>query len=120
MRDNPVVLDAINEPHESSLRYSVVIPVYSNAAFIPQLIAALTSLNEQLGGGMEAVFVVDGSPDESAALLLKQAPAAPFRSQVLLHSRNFGAFAAIRSGFLSARGDYVAPWPRICRNRSSW
>lgn len=108
MRDNPVVLDAINEPHESSLLYSVVIPVYTNAAFIPQLIAALTSLNEQLGGGMEAVFVVDGSPDESAALLLKQAPAAPFRSQVLLHSRNFGAFAAIRSGFLSARGDYVA------------
>ena len=35
-------------------------------------------------------------------------PGAPFASQLLSLSRNFGSFAAIRSGLQAARGDYFA------------
>ena len=52
------------------------------------------------------VFVVDGSPDNSYALLSQLLPQAPYPSQLLLHSRNFGSFAAIRTGFQAAHGDH--------------
>jgi len=88
--------------------YSVVIPVYKNYDSLPQVIARLEWLQENLDGVLEAVFVVDGSPDESALLLRQLLPQSSLQSQLICHSRNFGSFAAIRTGFLAARGDYVA------------
>src|SRR5687768_789127 len=92
--------------------FSVVIPVYKNADFIPQLIAEFTSIHadvaEKYRMTTEFVFVVDDSPDESFALLQTALPRVPFRSQLLLHARNFGSFAAIRTGLRAAKGDYFA------------
>ena len=56
---------------------------------------------------MEIVFVVDGSPDGSLLLLRRLLPDASVASQVVSHSRNFGAFPAIRTGLAVARGDYI-------------
>ncbi len=90
--------------------YSVIVPVYKNADFIPELIGALseiqTLVESRFAMPLEVVFVVDGSPDESAAILEARLAAAPFRSQLLLHARNFGSFAAIRSGLKAAAGPY--------------
>ena len=90
--------------------FSVVIPVYRNAESIPDLIVALSELALQVTRDfectIEVVFVVDGCPDNSYNLLSQALPAAPFSSQLLLHSRNFGSFAAIRSGLQVARGEY--------------
>jgi polyisoprenyl-phosphate glycosyltransferase len=83
---------------------SVIVPVYQNAENIDELIAALTRLNQQLGGSLEAVFVVDGSPDDSHLRLQLALAQRPFRAQLLLLSRNFGSFAAIRAGLAAARG----------------
>ena len=47
------------------MKYSVIIPVYKNEASIERLIDALTALNRSLSNELEAVFVVDGSPDDS-------------------------------------------------------
>lgn len=88
--------------------YSVVIPVYKNYASLPQVIERLEWLQKELDGPLEAVFVVDGSPDESALLLRTLLPASTLQSQLICHSRNFGSFAAIRTGFLEARGAYIA------------
>src|SRR5690606_19060946 len=55
---------------------SVVVPVYGNARSIPKLLDALRGLALQVDGGFEAVFVVDGSPDESHALLREALPSA--------------------------------------------
>lgn len=88
--------------------YSVVIPVYKNFESLPQVIERLEWLQTQLDAPLEAVFVVDGSPDESARRLRDLLPHSSLRSQLICHSRNFGSFAAIRTGFLSAQGDYVA------------
>lgn len=90
------------------MNYSVVIPVYRNAESIDRLLAALRDLNVSLGGRLETVFVVDGSPDRSYELLQNAMPALPFRAQLLAHSRNFGSFAAIRTGLSAATGEFFA------------
>jgi polyisoprenyl-phosphate glycosyltransferase len=92
--------------------FSVVIPVYRNAEFVPMLVAEFTRIDrmvrERFHMDAEFVFVVDGSPDDSHAQLAAALPVAPFRSQLVCHARNFGSFAAIRTGLHAARGEYFA------------
>lgn len=88
------------------MKFSVVIPVYKNEASIPRLLEALSNMSRQLDGEMEAVFVVDGSPDQSFGLLRAALNRLEFPAQLLAHSRNFGSFPAIRTGLAAARGDY--------------
>lgn len=88
------------------MKYSLVIPVYMNEASIPRLLEAVTSMSQALAGELEAVFVVDGSPDASFERLREAIDGLPFAAQLLAHSRNFGSFAAIRTGLQAARGDY--------------
>lgn len=77
---------------------SLVIPVYKNEGSIPDLLAAVASIHERLGGRMQAVFVVDGSPDRCYELLRDALPQQTFPARLALLSRNFGSFAAIRAG----------------------
>ncbi|MEY2936504.1 MAG: hypothetical protein RL033_7253 [Pseudomonadota bacterium] len=88
--------------------HSLVIPVYNNADTLPQLLPACEGLARELGGDLEVVFVVDGSPDASHRLLREQLPQARFTSRLVLLSRNFGSFAAIREGLGAAGGRYFA------------
>ena len=87
--------------------FSIVIPVYGNEENIPSLIARLSELMSELPADTEVVFVVDGSPDGSYAALAAALPKAKFRSQLLQHSRNFGSFAAIRTGLAAAKGKSI-------------
>jgi glycosyltransferase involved in cell wall biosynthesis len=87
---------------------SLVVPVYGNEGSIGPLLEAIAGIARRAGGGFEAVFVVDGSPDRSYALLHEQLPRAGFPARLLTLSRNFGAFAAIRAGLEAARGQVVA------------
>lgn len=87
---------------------SVVVPVYKNADSLVDLVERLCGLNRELKGGLEAVFVIDGSPDSSFARLSELLPKSGLKAQLLLLSRNFGSFAAIRAGLAAARGDYFA------------
>ena len=86
---------------------SLVVPVYRNAAGIPDLLEAVEGVAGSVEGPFEAVFVVDGSPDDSLLLLARDLPKAGFDSRLLSLSRNFGAFSAIRSGLEAAGGDVV-------------
>lgn len=91
--------------------FSLIIPVYRNEQSLDDLLLELTKLSAQMrathNSAMEVVFVVDGSPDNCYEVLKARLPAAAFSSQLLLHSRNFGSFAAIRSGLGVARGEYM-------------
>jgi len=87
---------------------SLIVPVYRNEESIDDLVEALADLDRAMDGDFEAVLVVDGSPDRCAALLAERLPRAPFKSQLLLLSRNFGSFAAIRAGLAHARGELFA------------
>lgn len=99
LRSDPTPTDAIT--------YSVVVPVYGNEATLAVLIDRLSEVAARLDAPMEAVFVVDGSPDASLLVLRRLLPDAAIPSQVVVHSRNFGSFAAIRTGLAAARGEYL-------------
>ena len=86
----------------------MIVPVYKNEGSIPALIERLAEMNRELGGELEAVFVVDGSPDRSYLVLKERLAGAGFRSQLVALSRNFGSFAAIRQGLALAQGPYFA------------
>lgn len=88
--------------------FTVVIPVYRNEGSIPEVLACLEDLNRNMDGELEAVFVVDGSPDSSLELLRQQLPEAEFTSQLILLSRNFGSFPAILAGLEHGCGAHFA------------
>ena len=87
---------------------SIVVPVYRNESCIPNLLKAIEFLHEKLNGQMEVLFIVDGSPDCSYALLRAALPEKLFQSQLILLSRNFGSFQAIRVGLQLGNGDRFA------------
>ena len=87
---------------------SLIIPVYRNEGSIPALLAAVQGLHQQLAGALEVVFVVDGSPDRCHELLRAQLPATGLNATLVLLTRNFGAFAAVRMGLQQARGETFA------------
>jgi glycosyltransferase involved in cell wall biosynthesis len=87
---------------------SLVITVYRSAGLIPALIDRVEHVAAEVGGDLEAVFVVDGSPDDSMALLMKSLSSRDIRARLVEHSRNFGALAAARTGLECARGTRIA------------
>jgi glycosyltransferase involved in cell wall biosynthesis len=92
----------------SDPRNSLVIPVYGNSATIAPLIEAVEGIRARTEGGLEAIFVVDGSPDDSHRRLLEQLESKDLEARIVEHSRNFGSFAAIRTGMSLARGEFIA------------
>src|SRR5690242_4139220 len=87
---------------------SLVVPVYKNAQSIDPLVKTVAQLAEHVEGGLEAIFVIDGSPDDSRERLLKALAEAGLEARIVDHSRNFGSFAAIRTGMRLARGERIA------------
>jgi polyisoprenyl-phosphate glycosyltransferase len=85
---------------------TLVIPVYRNEESLPDLLAAVQGLAARLEGRMETVFVVDGSPDRCYEILRRELPDRPFRSRLVLLSRNFGSFAAVRAGLMHGAGEH--------------
>ncbi|HOM20252.1 MAG TPA: glycosyltransferase [Ottowia sp.] len=61
-----------------------------------------------MAGALEVVFVVDGSPDRCHELLRTLLPRTGLDATLVLLTRNFGAFAAVRMGLQQARGDTFA------------
>jgi len=88
------------------IQYSTIIPVYKNEESIPRLFEALEELSESLDEVMEVVMVVDGSPDQSYAIIKRHMQSSSFPVQLIGHSRNFGSFPAIRTGLKTAQGKY--------------
>jgi glycosyltransferase involved in cell wall biosynthesis len=87
---------------------SLVIPVYRNRDSIPLLVEAVEGIAGRVPGGLEAIFVIDGSPDDSHERLLNALEGTRFKARVVEHSRNFGSLAAVRTGLGIARGERIA------------
>jgi glycosyltransferase involved in cell wall biosynthesis len=87
----------------SSPHVAVVIPVFNEAAVLPELCARLTRLfDTQPACRWSAVLVDDGSRDQSASWLRAQATRDP-RFELVELSRNFGFQAALAAGLAQAR-----------------
>lgn len=87
---------------------TLIIPIYKSEQNIPHLLEAIAEIDKKYADGFEAVFVIDGSPDNSYIVLNDLLPQYEFNAQVISLSRNFGSFAAIQTGMLHARGKYLA------------
>lgn len=83
---------------------SVVIPVYNNAATVEELASRIDAALKP--GPYEAIFVDDGSLDDSLARLRRVASSNP-SAKVISLARNFGQHPAISAGFEHAKGDIV-------------
>ncbi len=90
------------------ISHTLIIPVYRNEEFLPEVLQAVQEIAAQVAGTLEVVFVVDGSPDRSEDWLLQHLPAFTVPSQLIALSRNFGSFTAVRTGLTAARGSYIA------------
>jgi len=86
----------------------LVVPVYRNEGSIDALLEAVEHVARSVNGNFEAIFVVDGSPDRSYALLRDRLPSRQFNSKLVALSRNFGAFPAIRAGLQLSEHDVTA------------
>ena len=87
---------------------SLVIPVYKNEGSLPDLLAAVEALHGQLRGELETVFVIDGSPDRCYEILRAELPRRALKTRLVLLARNFGSFAAIRTGLAHGSGERFA------------
>ena len=86
---------------------SIVIPVYNEAANLPDLWARVAAVMKPMGRPWEVVFVDDGSSDGSLQMLRGFADEAPGNVRVVELSRNFGQHSAILAGFKQSKGDIV-------------
>jgi polyisoprenyl-phosphate glycosyltransferase len=85
---------------------SVVIPLFNERANLAPLAARLIPALEQAGVSFEAIFVDDGSSDESLKEL-RRLCAVETRFRAVSFSRNFGKEVAIAAGLDEARGRAV-------------
>jgi glycosyltransferase involved in cell wall biosynthesis len=87
------------------MELSLVFPAFNEAANIREAVgSALAYLARRTG---EVVVVNDGSGDETGALLDGLTRQHPDRVRAIHHPKNLGYAAALRDGFLAARGDWV-------------
>jgi polyisoprenyl-phosphate glycosyltransferase len=85
---------------------TVVVPVFNEAANIPELVRRLNSTLERCVESFEIVFVDDGSCDGTLAAAMAARDADP-RIDAISFSRNFGKEVAIAAGLDHARGRAV-------------
>ncbi len=106
---------------------TAIVACYRDEPAIPVMHQRLTDTLQKLGLDYEIIFVNDGSPDDSEAVI-RQISAADPRVVGITHSRNFGSQAAFRSGMeLSNReamvlldGDLQDPPELIEQFVASW
>ncbi|HKD16454.1 MAG TPA: glycosyltransferase family 2 protein [Thermoanaerobaculia bacterium] len=88
-------------------RISVVVPVYFNAESLPRLADRLRAVAAAADWDLEAIFVDDGSGDDSWARILEITRAWPAARGVRL-TRNFGSQMAIVAGLAETTGEAAA------------
>ena len=85
---------------------SVVVPLLNEEATLAELYREIAASLEPRGEAFEVVFVDDGSTDRSLEVLHHLHEEAD--NVVVVHMRrNFGKAAALKAGFLEARGEVV-------------
>jgi glycosyltransferase involved in cell wall biosynthesis len=86
----------------AAIKVSVIIPCYNERATIAEVIQSVRSAPYD---DKEIIIVDDGSNDGTRELLM--AELCPMVARVILHDKNAGKGAALRSGIKAATGDIV-------------
>jgi dolichol-phosphate mannosyltransferase len=93
-----------SSPADNAPDVSIVVPVHNEAENIPVLADEIASALKSRR--FEAIFVNDGSSDETSAVLKKLGKTRPWLRQIK-HARSCGQSAAVRSGVRAARASVV-------------
>lgn len=88
-----------------ALEYSIVIPVYNEAARIAKNIDEIFAFFLSTGKTCEVIFVNDGSMDETGDVLREFQKKYSF--QIVEYRENRGKGYAVRQGVLKAKGEWV-------------
>ena len=91
------------------MRLSVVIPAYNEAKRLPPTLVEIVRYLSDHPRWMPAEILVvdDGSRDSTAAVVRNTATREGITIECLVHGRNLGKGAAVRTGFAAARGDAI-------------
>ncbi len=94
---------------DSTIDYSIVIPVYFNEGALTETMASLKRdvINRNPTLRCEVIFVDDGSGDGSFEELLRIRDTDPRLVKVVKLTRNFGQVSALNAGFAQASGKCV-------------
>lgn len=84
------------------MKYSVVVPIYNEAAAVIELHERLLNVMRQLNEPFELIFVNDGSTDNTASILEKLSSVI-----IITFRKNFGQTAALDAGIKHATGEYI-------------
>lgn len=86
---------------------SIVSPVYRAEPLISRLVSEIKAAVELLGVSYEIVLVDDASPDDSWAVIEREAIKDPAQVYGVQLSRNFGQHPTITAALSHARGEWV-------------
>src|SRR5205809_4047065 len=84
---------------------SIVIPLFNAALTLPAFYHELSAL--EISGGLELVFVNDGSCDETEEIAVRLTQESRIPITLLSLSRNFGEHNAVLAGLRASTGQYV-------------
>jgi glycosyltransferase involved in cell wall biosynthesis len=77
---------------------AAVVPIFKSEDHISHVFRYLTRLSHAIPGGVEAYFVLDGSPDQSGERIREQSRNCRFKVNLIELSRNFGTVCAVHAG----------------------
>jgi glycosyltransferase involved in cell wall biosynthesis len=87
------------------------VPAFNEEGNLPGCLAALHETMSHFANPYQVVIVDDGSQDRSREVAERLANERPDKVQVIVHERNQGLGAALRTGFSGATADYVTLCP---------
>lgn len=96
--------ESVAAPH---VEVSIVVPVYRSAGTLGELFRRLSAVMDATGLSYELVFVEDGSPDDSWAILMALRDGSPARVTAIRLMRNYGQHNAVMCGFRHCRGRLI-------------
>ncbi len=85
------------------MKLSVIMPVYNEAPTVEEIVRRVLAEPHE----KELIIVDDGSTDGTREILARLEQAHPEQVRVILHERNRGKGAAVRTGLAQATGDVL-------------